>query len=169
MFDWKKALATVAPALATAVGGPAAGLAARAITTALGLADGADEDEISDAIRNDPEALLKLKQAEYEFKLKCKEIGLELDKLRFSDTQGARQREIALKDRTPAVLSGFLVIGFFVILVSLFIFDIPDGAKEILYIMIGALSTNFGQIYNYYFGSSKGSSDKNKIMASQLD
>ena len=50
MPGWKDIVGTVAPALATALGGPLAGLGVAAIGKALGLGDGAGEEDVAAAM-----------------------------------------------------------------------------------------------------------------------
>ena len=50
MSDWKGIVGTVAPAIAAALGGPLAGLGVSALAGALGLGDGANEEEVARAV-----------------------------------------------------------------------------------------------------------------------
>lgn len=68
MSDWKKVVSDIAPILGTALGGPLGGAAGLAIRAALGLSDNANDDDIGLALQN-PDAAVKLKQAEYDFKI----------------------------------------------------------------------------------------------------
>lgn len=69
------------------------------------------------------------------------------------------------KDIAMYVLAGIIVIGFFVILAMMFLTEIPQQNKDILNVIIGALATCFIAIVNYFFGSSKSSSDKTDLLA----
>ncbi len=53
----------------------------------------------------------------------------------------ARAREIAVKDRMPALLAVMLVLMFGVALWALFGVEIPEGNKAVIYSMIGSLGT----------------------------
>ena len=65
---------TVAPSIASAVGGPLAGMATRAISEALlGKPDGTEEELTQAVATATPEQLLALKQAENEFSIKMRE------------------------------------------------------------------------------------------------
>jgi len=61
-------------------------------------------------------------------------------------------------------LGGLVVIGFFFILYIIFSKTMPTENKEIGLLVIGALVTKFGDVINYFFGSSKGSADKTELM-----
>lgn len=154
---------TVAPTIATAVGGPLAGMATRAISEALlGKPDGA-EDELIEAAKNaTPEQLLALKKAEQDFVIRMRELDVDLEKISNEDRNSARSREIQLKDITPKVLAGFITLGYFGVLFWMLRFGLPQGgASEALLVMLGALGTAWTGVVAYYFGSSAGSRDKN--------
>lgn len=154
---------TVAPTIATAVGGPLAGMATRAISEALlGKPDGAEDDLIEAAKNATPEQLLALKKAEQDFVIRMRELDVDLEKISNEDRNSARSREIQLKDITPKVLAGFITLGYFGVLFWMLRFGLPQGgASEALLVMLGALGTAWTGVVAYYFGSSAGSRDKN--------
>jgi len=61
-------------------------------------------------------------------------------------------------------LGALVVFGFFFILYVIFKQVLPSENKEIGLLVIGALVAKFGDVVNYFFGSSKGSADKTEIM-----
>ena len=79
--DWKKVVGAVAPGLATALGGPLAGVAVSALSEQLlGRPDGS-EAEVATALRvGGSDALLKLKDAEQAFQTRMRELPLDLAK-----------------------------------------------------------------------------------------
>lgn len=161
---------TVAPSIATAVGGPLAGMATRAISEALlGKPDGT-EDELVEAAKNaTPEQLLALKQAEQDFVVRMRELDVDLERISNQDRDSARSREIQLKDITPKVLAGVITVGYFGVLFWMLRFGLPEtGASEALLVMLGALGTAWGGIVAYYFGSSAGSRDKNETISKMM-
>ena len=98
----KGILGAVAPTIATALGGPLAGVAVRQIGSALGLDDTATQDDVMQAVaKADPETLTKIKQVEADFKVKMKELDVSLAKLEVEDRSSARNRELQTKDKTP--------------------------------------------------------------------
>lgn len=64
-------------------------------------------------------------------------------------------------------LGALIVIGFFFILWIIFGKVLPTENKEIGLLVIGALVAKFGDVVNYFFGSSKGSADKTELMNKQ--
>ena len=160
-MDWKSIIGTVAPTIATALGGPLAGMATKAISGALlGRPEGT-EKEIADAIAAaGPAELLKLKELDQSFALEMKKLDIDLEKISADDRNSARQREMTVKDKTPAAIAAVSFVGFFGILTLLIFKEIPSGAKDSLMIMLGSLGTLVTTIAAYYYGSSSGSAAK---------
>lgn len=158
-------LQTVAPTIAKATLGPFGGLAATAISAILGTPP-SDEQATSAALLNaTPDQLLALKKAEQDFQARMKELGIEEEKLAFDDTANARSREIAVKDSTPRVLAYGTTVGFFLALLGLNLMPIPAENRATIYSMVGSLGTVWILVMGYYFGSSRGSEDKSKVLA----
>lgn len=167
-FDWRALVGTVAPTIATAIGGPLAGMAVKALSSAvLGTPEGSEED-IAKALQGaSPETLLALKKADQEFAVRLKELDIDLEKLHAGDRASARDREIKTGDNwTPRILAGAVTAGFFGVLFHLMANGIVDDAGgNALLIMLGSLGTAWTGIVAYYFGSSAGSAAKTNIMA----
>lgn len=162
----KKIIATVAPLLGTALGGPLGGTAGYLLAKALG---GGDVKTADAAILSaDPQTLLSLKKVESDFKSHMAELGVEEDKLAYADTASARQREVELKDHTPAILAYLVTVGFFGSLGYLIVYGAPKtngGGGEAFLLMLGSLGTAWVTIIAYYFGSSAGAVRKDKALA----
>lgn len=62
------------------------------------------------------------------------------------------------------VLAGFIVGCVFALLYFLVFNAIPQENKDILNIVIGAIIGAFVTVISYFFGSSKGSADKNEML-----
>lgn len=170
----KKTVPFIASALP--VGGPLATMAVNIVASKLGI-DPAKikpdvsgvESAIAEAQIKDPDALVKLQQAEQEFELQMKKLGFEtavkLEELDVADRASARAREIAVKDKSPARLAAGVTFGFFGLLALIIFIDIPTNSATVLNVMTGSLGTAWIGIINYYFGSSSGSAKKTEIMA----
>jgi hypothetical protein len=165
-IDWKGLIGTVAPTIATAFGGPLAGMATSAVSKALlGKPDGT-ETEIADTIAKstDPDILLKIKQAEQEFAAKMKQLDIDVYKLDADDRANARAREIALKDWMPKVLALLYTVGYFIILGLMWKFPPPADSKDLINTLFGIISAAQMAIITYYFGSSAGSARKSEMI-----
>ncbi|UCE05494.1 MAG: hypothetical protein JSW07_18075, partial [bacterium] len=128
-----------------------------------------DPKAIMAAIEKDPEAALKLRKFEIAHKERLQEILLERDKAYLADVQNARQREIEIQKSGGTnlpmyLLAGIVVIGFFLLIAVLMRFAVPEGSREVAYMLFGSLSTSFGMVVSYFFGSSKGSAEKNAML-----
>lgn len=61
-------------------------------------------------------------------------------------------------------LAAIVVVGFFTVLWILFKVELPQSNHDLALIMLGVLGAKFGDVVAYFFGSSKGSSDKNDLL-----
>jgi len=164
-MDWKKAVSMIAPAIGTAIGSPFGGMAIKLVTDALGIPEKSNDEKINEAIKNNPDALLKLKEADQQFTIKMEELGIQKEQLVYSDIANSRDREIKTGDSiTPRCLAFFVTIGFFSILFYLLAKGTPDSGGEALLIMLGGLGAAWTGIIAYYFGSSAGSARKTEMM-----
>jgi len=148
-------LGNIAPALATAVAGPAGGLVVSAIANKLGVKD--TVDEVAKAIAGDPEAALKLAQ-----------IDLETLKTQHANTADARDmQKIALQQsdifskRFTMYLTAFWSIAATVYIGFITFSVIPDKNVRFADTILGfILGTVVATLLNFWFGSSIGSKDK---------
>jgi len=72
-----------------------------------------------------------------------------------------------LKEISQYVLAGMVAVGFFVLIILLVKVEIPEANSDVLNLVVGALIGSFTTIVSYFFGSSKGSSDKTKMLGGQ--
>lgn len=161
--DWKKVVGAVAPALASALGGPLAGVAVKAIAGKLLGDENASEDEVAKSVADlPPDAIVKLKEAEQAFILALREADVKEEAIHQQDRASARLRETALKDFVPGGLAVLIVTGFGWTLHHLVTSTAapPPDVRDVLYMMLGALASALAQVLAYYFGSSSGSKAK---------
>lgn len=164
----KDVIGTVAPTIASALGGPLAGAAVSAMASALGLASDASNDTIKAAIldgRMTGDQLVALKQANLEFEQRMKELDIDLERIAADDRASARQREMTVRDWVPGTIAAVIVVGFFGVLGSLLAYGTPQNGGEALLVILGALSSGFASVLNYYFGSSSSSKQKNETIS----
>jgi len=161
-------LAQVAPTVATALGGPLAGLAVKTLSEAMfGHQDG-NESEVSAALMSaTPEQLQKLKEIDATFKLKMKELDIDLERISAADRDSARNMQIHTNDWIPRVLAILITVGFFGILVWMLIKGMPPTGTEALLMMLGALGTAWTGVVNFYYGSSAGSKAKTDALTAK--
>ena len=64
-----------------------------------------------------------------------------------------------------SMLAFVIAAGFFGAIWLAVRVEVNPSMRDPLLILIGSLGAAFGAVVNYYFGSSKGSADKNKLLA----
>ncbi len=160
--DVKGVLGIVAPTVATALGGPLAGIAVRTLSERLlGRPDGTEAELRDMIVSASPADLVRLKEIEAQFALEMKQAGVRLEQIAAADRDSARNREIKTGDWTPRVLGVLIIAGFFGLLVMMMFRQVPEGAETVLNIMLGGLAAMTTAVVNYFFGSSAGSARKN--------
>jgi len=170
-FDWKKIVGTVAPTLATALGGPLAGVAVKTIATQILGDENATEEQVEQAVlAANPQTLIQLKQLDLEFKKTMTDAGIQLEKIAAEDRNSARQREVAAHDSwTPRILASVVMGGFLFCVYAVlsgFISDLKDPLVSTLVgTMIGYTSAKADQVVSYYFGSSASSKAKDDTIS----
>ncbi len=178
-FDLKTAIGSIAPTLATMLSGPLAGAAVSALVGAFGLGPSAGADDITKVMQGGtmtPETVAAVRAADQHHAELMQQQGIDLAKLNAahqealattdaSDRNSARQREMTIKDWTPALLAAGITAGFFGILAYLMLYSPPAGSRDVLNIMLGSLGTAWVSVVAYYFGSSAGSDRKTDLLA----
>ena len=155
MKDWKSIVSAVAPTLATALGGPFAGMATKLISEkVLGKPDGTDS-ELAQAFMS-PDALLSLKTAEHDFEIRLQELGVEKDKLVIKDRASARMMAQATSIWPQVVLSaGFMIIFAIVMFIVFFpSAEIEPSIRDVVMVLVGAIVSNLNTIIKFWFGGS---------------
>lgn len=62
------------------------------------------------------------------------------------------------------VLGAMIVLGIFILTWFFLYKEMPIGNKDIMLMLIGAMLAKFSDVVAYFFGSSKGSTDKNDLL-----
>lgn len=86
-------------------------------------------------------------------------------RIEIDDRKSARQREVEVKDKMPAILGISVTVGFFAVLSYMLVEGVPAQGGEALFIMLGSLGTAWTGIISYYYGSTSSSRSKNDIIA----
>ena len=159
-------LGQVAPSIATALGGPLAGVAVRTLSNALFGHEDASEQQVSDALSTaTPDQLAAIKKIDADFKVQMKALDIDLERIAAGDRDSARQMQQNTKDSTPKILAYFITFGFFGALVWILVFGLPQTGLEVLLMMLGSLSTSWTGVVQFYYGSSAGSKAKTDALA----
>lgn len=168
-MDFKTIIATVAPWIGTALGGPLGGMAVEAAANALGLSS-KTTDSVKQALSGaTPEQMLALKQADQVFALQMQKLGYDniekLASLAVENTKDARAMQVQTRSPVPAVLAVIITVGFFGILIGMLYGVLKTTDNQALLIMLGALGAAWGAVVNYFFGSSADSGRKTELLS----
>ena len=173
-MNLKELIGTVAPTIATALGGPLAGVAVKAAAGALGLSEHTEEALQTALAGAKPDDLLKLKQADQQFAKDMRALDIDLERISAGDRDSARKRQMELKDSTPAQLAWMVIGGFIVVsaaqLVAIMgwpdvVAKIPGQGWLLIGNISGYLANEAKQAAAYYFGSSVGSKEKDATLS----
>jgi hypothetical protein len=154
-------LEQIAPTIATALGGPLAGMAVSAVSKAIGVSP-EEVQNVIQAGKMDATQIAALQQAELELKKQAQQLGLDFAKLSNEDRASARNMQTSVRSFIPPTLSILVTLGFFGILIGLMLqkFQTSDA----LMLMLGSLGTAWTGIIAFYFGSSAGSQAKDELL-----
>ena len=159
IMDWIKTLSTIAPALATAMGGPLAGAATKYIASNLLGDESASIDDIQAAVIGaSPEQLAQIKSIDSDFKIKMESLGVDVFKVVVSDKKDARQQH--RHSVIPSILVISLTLFVAAIVFMLFYTEPPGGAREILFMLLGIVVKEWSNALHYWHGTTRSSSEK---------
>jgi len=150
-----KLIENVAPTIATAIGGPVAGMAVKALSTALlGHGDGS-EDDITAALSNaTPDQIAAIRRADNDFKVQMKSLDIDLVKIAAEDRASARDMAASTHSYTPSVLSYVTVVCWAIIQYYLFTHIIDPSMRELIARVLGTLDGALMLVLSFWFGSS---------------
>jgi len=157
-MDWLK---TIAPTIATALGGPFGGLAYEAVSKVLGISQD-DAKKMLDNGKLTADQIASVQQAEIALKAKAQELGLDFEQLAVQDRKSARDMQTNTHSFIPPALAIMVTLGFFGILVGLMMETFKTS--DALLLMLGSLGTAWTAIMSFYFGSSAGSQAKDAML-----
>lgn len=170
----KKLTKKGAPLIGTLIGGQVGGAAGEIISSLFGGEK--DPNKISKMLDKDPELYARLIEYEMNHKVELEKLHIEGKRLEVENMASARNREVSViqrtgkKDKLMDMLSIGIVCGFFantIAIIALMATGQLKGLDESLVLLLGSLegtlAAGFMAVINYYYGSSKGSTDKNDI------
>ena len=165
-MSWQDIVKAVAPTLGMALGGPMGGAATKFLTDKLLGDNGGDSEDLESFILGaSPEQLAELKKIDNEFKVKMRELDINVYELEQKSVEGARGL-YKVNIWPQIVLSAIFIIGYFGILYMLFSGEvsISESQRDVVNILLGVLTAAVPQILSFWFGSSLGSKEKTHSM-----
>jgi len=157
-MDWLK---TLAPTIASCLGGPLAGMAVEAVSKSLGI----DPNAVQDTINNGKltaDQIASIQSAEIALKAKAQEMSLDFEQLAVQDRKSARDMQTTTKSFIPPLLALIITIGFFGILVGMMTGKVTSS--DALMLLLGSLGTAWTGVISFYFGSSASSQNKDTLL-----
>lgn len=179
-MEWKDVGAKIAAAAPLVGGlfGPAGagiGIGIKLLASLFGLKEEeTTPDAINSLITTDPNALLKIKQMEYENQADLRRYYLQMAGMEFADTASARGREVEVvkatgkKDVHIYLLAWTVIVCFFALVYVLTFQELPNANIGPVNQLYGVMGTGFGLVLGYFFGSSKGSADNKALLDKAL-
>ncbi|NBT69449.1 MAG: hypothetical protein EBT78_17000 [Betaproteobacteria bacterium] len=157
-MDWLK---QIAPTIATALGGPLAGLAVDAISKAVGI-DPKDVTKTISEGKLTADQIAQIKTAELAMAARAQELGLDFEKIAVDDRKSAREMQVSTQSWIPGGMAIIVTCGFFGILIGLMTEHFKTS--DALMLMLGSLGTAWTGIISFYYGSSAGSQKKDELL-----
>lgn len=148
-------IGSVAPTIATALGGPVAGMAVKALSGALFGHEDGTQDDIMTALANPTgDQLASLKKIDADFKTQMKSLDIDLERIAADDRNSARQMAIQTHDWTPRILAVVVICAWVFIQWHLLNSTIPPEMRELVARVLGTLDAALTLVLSYYFGAS---------------
>ena len=150
-----KLIENVAPTIATALGGPVAGMAVKALSNALLGHDDGSEDDIRSALATaTPDQIASIRKVDNDFKVQIKSLDIDLVKIAANDRDSARNMAIGTHSFTPSIMSYVIVVCWALIQMFLFTHVIDPSMRELISRVLGTLDGALMLVLSFWFGSS---------------
>lgn len=152
---------SIAPTIASCLGGPLAGLAVEAVSKAIGVDPSAVQDTINSG-KLTADQIASIQSAEIALKAKAQEMNLDFEQLAVQDRKSARDMQTTTKSFIPPLLALIITLGFFGILVGMMTGKVTSS--DALMLLLGSLGTAWTGVISFYFGSSASSQNKDALL-----
>lgn len=182
MSGWDSALnvvKTLAPTIASVIGGPLAGGAVTALENVFGITPSPSASiddrttQLATAISGaTPEQLAAIRKADQDYQVAMAQAGFKdaetLASLAVQDRQGARNMQVSTKSWMPPVIGSAIIIGSLGAAAAILMGKVEYGnttAATMVGTVIGYLFSESKAVLAFYFGSSQGSEAKTQLLA----
>jgi hypothetical protein len=61
-------------------------------------------------------------------------------------------------------MSTIVTVSFAVAVLIVMLLEIPEGSRNLAYLLLGTLATSFGAVLNFWVGTSQSSKEKTEIL-----
>lgn len=162
-MNWKdigKQVASAAPVLGAALGGPVGGAAGALIASVFGVEN--TPDAVEKAIKADPESALKLRELEQRHIERLTELENDRFRIETADVQSARNAHN--HHWMPSAITIVLLVMYGAIFGSLMFWSIPDRNQDMINFTLGQLSGMLSACVVYWVGSTRASANKDELL-----
>lgn len=171
-MDWKDVIKKLAPTVATALGGPAVGMVVAGLGEIFGVTD-ATPEKIQAVIENGQltgEQISAIKQYELKLKAEEQERGFRYEDLATKDRADARGRDTEV---TKAGKHNYRADAMFILAVAVIVGlvwaiwtepGINEFLKGIVTLVLGRFLGYLDNIYNFEFGTTRSSQNKDSTI-----
>lgn len=161
-LDWKAIVRTVAPAMATAVGTPAAGAIVAMLSNAIFGNGDATQEQLATVIQGgnlSPDQLAAITKADNDFKLEMQKLQNDLVRMDYADVADARARQIATKDHIPEIILGMAFAAYLAQMLLFYFGKMPvdEFTRALVVRAFGTIDGIVLTCVAYFVGSSRGS------------
>jgi hypothetical protein len=168
MSNWLDILKTMAPTVATALGGPLAGAAVAALGGVLGVPE-PTQSTIAKMFQDGQltaEHLAEIRGLELKYQNDEKERGFKYSELEFKDRESARSMAVATHSLTPSILTWIIVALTLAAEAALLFNQVPPGADPIIIgRVLGTMDAALLMVLQFWFGSNSTSQRKTELLA----
>jgi len=159
-----------APLIGGLLGGPAGAAVGGIVASALGTED--TPEAVHAALRADPQALAKVREAELTHKTELERLKLREGEMYLADMQSARSRDVELRAAGYRNVRADWMIGaaglILIACLGTLIFlraDLPGEAVGIISTIAGIAGACLKDAFQFEFGSSRGSKNKDQTLS----
>ena len=163
-MDWLK---SIAPMIGTALSGPLGGAAAAFVADKLGL-ESKTVNAVKDMLQSGQmtgDQIAAIKLAEIDFQKFLKDNNIRIEEVHAADRADARKMHASIRSPMPAVLSVFVTVGYFAVLIGMMTDVLNVKESQALLIMLGSLGTAWGMVMAFWFGTTRSSSEKTELLS----
>jgi hypothetical protein len=158
--DISQMVGKAAPLMGTILGGPGGGAVGSMVASVLGVEN--DPKAVSEAIKNDPDAYVKIKKFEYDNEQQIREMVFKTLDAELKDKQNARDSH--KHNPMPMIICISLTLMTSAGAYGLFQLQIPPENQNIANLLFGTLLAKWGDSIAYWVGTTRASADKTNMI-----
>jgi VIT1/CCC1 family predicted Fe2+/Mn2+ transporter len=131
---------------------------------ATGLSRQTPSEDVLKALQADPVVFAQVQEAAMSLAIAELDAETASAQIAATDRADARTHYQAGEGRASMVIAACVIVGLFGTVVAILVLPVPEGSKETVALVVGALLASLNQIVAFFFGSSKSSKDKTRAL-----